>query len=110
MISNSNVSLPYPVLGLDGDFKEGGFIIKPTVQILNNELHISEDVVDITNKYIAKLFQDGNVTTAYRIVCPSSLYSVSVVNQKQIVIPLELLANYIVMEAFLVANTVIAYY
>lgn len=110
MISNSNVSLPYPVLGLDGDFKEGGFIIRPTVQILNNELHISEDVVDITNKYIGKLFRDGNVTTAYRIVCPSSLYSVSVVNQKQIVIPLELLANYIVMEAFLVANTVIADY
>ena len=75
MISNSNVSLPYPVLGLDGDFKEGGFIIKPTVQILNNELHISEDDIEISNKYISELFYNGNVTTAYRIVCPSTLYS-----------------------------------
>jgi hypothetical protein len=104
MISNSNVSLPYPVLGLEGDFKDGGFVVKPTVQIVNNELYIFEDEVEISNKYINDLFQNGYVTTAYKIVCPSTLYSNSTVNEKQIIIPLDLLANHIVIEVFLVAN------
>ena len=49
MIANINLSLPYPVLGLEGDFKEGGFTVKPSIQVLDDELHIIEDEVEITN-------------------------------------------------------------
>ena len=110
MIGNNNVSLPYPVLGLEGDFKEGGFVVKPSIQVLDDELHIVEDEVEITNEYIKKLFDNEEVTTAYRIVCSSTLYSRSVYNEKEIVIPMDLLANHIEIEVFLVANTDIPIY
>jgi len=110
MIGNNNVSLPYPVLGLEGDFKEGGFVVKPSIQVLDDELHIVEGEVEITNEYIKKLFDNEEVTTAYRIVCSSTLYSRSVYNEKEIVIPMDLLANHIEIEVFLVANTDIPIY
>lgn len=110
MIGNNNVSLPYPVLGLEGDFKEGGFVVKPSIQVMDDELHIVEEDVEITNDYIRRLFDNEEVTTAYRIVCSSTLYSRTVYNEKKIVIPMDLLANHIEIEVFLVANTKILTY
>ena len=110
MIGNSNLSLPYPVLGLEGDFKEGGFIVRPKIQVFEGELHIIEDEVEITNEYIKDLFENKQITTAYRIVCSSTLQSFSVYNETMIVIPMDLLANHIEIEVFLVANSDIPFY
>lgn len=110
MIGNSNLSLPYPVLGLEGDFKEGGFIVRPKIQVFEDELHIIEDEVEITNEYIKDLFENKQITTAYRIVCSSTLQSFSVYNETMIVIPMDLLANHIEIEVFLVANSDIPFY
>lgn len=110
MIANSNISLPYPVIGLEGDFKEGQFSVKPTIQIRGNELHVTEDSIEITNNYINELFNDGEITTAYRIVCSSTLFSKTVINEKHFIIPLNLLSNYIILEVFLVTQNKINNY
>ena len=72
--------------------------MKPKIQVLDNELHIVESGVEITNEYIKTLFDNEQVTTAYRIVCSSTLHSVTVYNEKKIVIPMDLLANHIEIE------------
>ena len=110
MIDSSNVSLPYPVLGLEDDFKEGSFEVRPAVQVVDDILDISEQEVTITNEYIKKLYEDDLVTTAYKIVCPSTLYSLSVSDKKEIKISMDLLANHIEMEVFLIAKSDISDY
>mgnify|MGYP000120106177 CR=1 FL=1 len=82
MITNNNISLPYPTLGLEGDFKEGGFTVKPLIQSIDDELHIVEEDVEITNEYINQLYENKEITTAYKIICSSTLYSKTFFNKK----------------------------
>ncbi len=110
MITNNSISLPYPVLGLEGDFNNGGFTVKPNIQIIKENLHIVEDSIEISNEYIRILYENGVISTAYKIVCPSTFFNTTEVGRKEIIIPLEHLANFIVLEVYLVAVQDIANY
>jgi hypothetical protein len=99
-----NVSLPYPVLGLGDDFKDGGFSVKPKIYLRDGDLHIEESDLEITNEYILDLTNEGKVVTAYKIHCPSTLYSKTFTGEKLIKISEENLANDFSLEVFLVAG------
>ncbi|MDM9630225.1 hypothetical protein [Robiginitalea aurantiaca] len=105
MITDKNFSLPYPALGLPEDFTEGLFEVQPKVYISEDELHLVEESVTITNDYIAKLYDNGMVTTVYKIVCPSTLYSHTEYDRKHIILPVSNFANALNIEVFLVALT-----
>jgi hypothetical protein len=107
---NSNISLPYPVLGLEGDFKSGEFSVTPKIYTSDDNLFICEDIVEITNEYLNTLYLDGNLNTVYKIVCSSTLYCQTVFDEKTIIIPLENLANHIEIEVYLVAKNDIPNY
>ena len=99
-----NVSLPYPVLGLGDDFKNGGFSVKPDIYIREGHLYIKEADLEITNEYILNLTQDGKVVTAYKVHCPSTLFSKTFTGEKKIKISENHLANDFSLEIFLVAK------
>lgn len=110
MITKSNFSLPYPALGLENDFKEGEFSVRPAIYSADGILHLKEETVEITNEYVRELFERRMVSTAYKIDCSSTLFSYCSYENKHIEIPLISLANSIKVEVFLVATTDIETY
>jgi hypothetical protein len=107
---NNNISLPYPVLGIEGDFKYGEFSVTPKIYTSDDNLYIIEDVLEISNEYLYDLYLKENLNTVYKIVCSSTLYCETIFEEKNIIIPLEKLANHIEIEVFLVAkNDILSY-
>lgn len=104
MISKANFSLPYPALGLEEDFKEGEFSIKPNIYTAGESLHIKEEKLEITNPYLRELYLEGKITPAYKIDCPPTLYNITLSGKDHYEIPLKLLANFIKVEVFLIAK------
>jgi hypothetical protein len=102
-MNKTSLSLPFPVIGLNDDFKEGGFSISPSVYLNGEDLVIKEDDVEITNGYIKSLYDQGLIKCAYKIVCASTLFNLTVIYQESIVIPISQLANHIEIEVFLIA-------
>lgn len=111
-MSNLNTfSLPHPALGIEGDFKYGSFSVLPIISMPDNELIIDENnSVQITNEYIKKLYDEGLVTTAYKIVCSATLFSMTEFNNKNFAIPIELIAKSVELEIFLIATKKISNY
>lgn len=107
-MSNINMfSLPHPVLGIDDDFKTGGFSVKPIVYLdsVNNELTFDENnSVEITNQYIKSLYDEGYVSLAYKIVCSATLFSQTYYNVTNFSISVDLLSKEVELEIFLIAN------
>lgn len=110
MINKTNFSLPYPALGLEGDFKEGHFSVLTNSYAQGDKLYIIEEDVEITNKYILELYETGRVSTVYKIDCSSTFYNYCSSDNKNIEIPLERLAKVVWVEVFLVASENIDHY
>jgi hypothetical protein len=110
MINKTNFSLPYPALGLEGDFKEGHFSVLTNSYAQGDKLYIKEEEVEITNKYILELYNNGQLSTVYKIDCSSTFYNYCSSDNKNIEISLERLAKVVTVEVFLVASENIDHY
>lgn len=102
----SNLSLPYPVLGLEGDFKEGSFSIQPNVYSFE-ELLVIDDIggtLEISNNYIADLYNQELALLAIKVNCSSTLYSKTFLGDRKIEINLTDIAKSIEIEIYLIAS------
>lgn len=104
MITKSNFSLPYPAIGLEGDFTEGYFSVKPNIYSAEDTLHINEESVEISNEYIKELYDNGVISTVYKIDCPPTFFNFCSSKNKHIEIPLSKLAKFINIEVFLIVT------
>ena len=110
-MNNSNLSLPYPVLGLEGDFIQGGFTVSPNVCTNEENLVIDiGDTLEITNPYIGELYDNGNVDLVIKINCSSTLFSQTYIGKGFITISLELISKSIELEVFLISTRIIDNY
>ena len=101
----SNLSLPYPVLGLEGDFTQGGFSISPNVYSFEDLLVIDfGDTLQISNTYIQELYYGGFVGMAIKVNCSSTLYSKTFLGEQRIDIKLNQVAKSIEIEIYLISN------
>lgn len=100
-MSKSNLSLPYPVLGLEGDFLYGDFSISPNISTTEENLVINiGDTLKITNPYIGKLYDDEIIDLVVKINCSSTLFSKTYIGKKIISVELNLIAKSIELEIF----------
>lgn len=110
-MSKSNLSLPYPVLGLEGDFLLGDFSLSPNIYTTEESLIIDVgDTLKITNPYIRRLFDDKIVDLVIKINCSSTLFSKTFVGNNLISIDLNFVAKSIEIEVYLIANKLIDNY
>jgi hypothetical protein len=110
-MSKSNLSLPYPVLGLEGDFLFGDFSLSPNIYTTEENLIIDiGDTLKITNPYILQLFDNEIVDLVTKVNCSSTLFSKTFVGNNFISIDLNLIAKSIEIEIFLIANKIIDNY
>jgi hypothetical protein len=104
MSVNQNYSMPYPVLGLGDDYKEGYFNIVPEIHVKDDYLHISQGDVEIVNDTLVELYENKKITTAYKILCSSTLYSKVVIGEMKEKIEVSKLANQVLIEGFLITT------
>jgi hypothetical protein len=102
MSVNQNYSMPYPVLGLGDDYKESYFNVIPKINVKEDYLHISQGKVEIFNDTLNEFYKNGKITTAYKILCSSTLYSKVVIGEIEEKIKVSELANQILIEVFLI--------
>jgi hypothetical protein len=95
------ISLPYPVLGL-GDDVNGSFKIDIKASVLNQELLLVEESIEINNVYFNSLLLESKIASAYKIICPSTLYLTSHLNGLDLKIPCSDLSHTVTIECFLV--------
>ena len=103
MKNKKGISLPHPVIGL-GDDVDGEFNIGLQIVVKNQEFIIDEISVDINNDYFKSLFANKIITTAYKILCSSTLYSNTITGKINLKIPSAELSNTVLIECFLIAN------
>jgi hypothetical protein len=94
--------MPYPVLGLGDDYKESYFNVIPEINVKDDYLHISQGEVDIFNDTLKELYDNKKITTAYKILCSSTLYSKVVIGEIKEKIKVSELANQVLIEVFLI--------
>jgi hypothetical protein len=102
MSVNQNYSMPYPVLGLGDDYKESYFNVIPKINVKDDYLHISQGEVEIFNDTLKELYENKKITTAYKILCSSTLYSKVVIGEIKEKIKVSELANQVLIEGFLI--------
>lgn len=105
MKNQKSVSMPYPVLGIDGDFTEGKLLIGANIYSDEEFLFVEIEDFDISNKYVKTLQESGKVTLVCKVDCASTLYNETLFyDESAFKIPTKNLANQVIFEFFLITS------
>lgn len=100
-----NISMPHPVLGINGDIKDGVFNSSCKIKIdkTNRLYKFEEIVIELTNPYIQKLYLDKKLDFVLKICCTPTYKAWTFKNPTEISIPENEIDILIEVESFLIA-------
>lgn len=102
MKSTKNISFPYPVLGIKGDFLEGAFTVAIDCVFEELEFVFKATEIEVSNAYIAELRQEGTVFVHHKITCPTTFSVFLVREYEELRISSEEISNKLSVESYLV--------
>lgn len=101
---NTNISFPYPVMGIRDDFITGSFEVKFQLNINDNELDFQAVGIEVSNEYLRGLLNEKKAVVVHRIVCPSTFGCYNVRDGDRFTADADLFANALEIQSFIVAN------
>lgn len=101
-----NISMPHPVLGITGDFKEGVFntFCKIKVDKESRQYKFDNIIIEITNPYIKNLYETKKLDLIVKICCTPTYKTWVFTNPKEISIPENEIDILIEVESFLLVS------
>src|SRR5690242_6161478 len=102
---NKNISMPHPVLGINGDIKEGAFNTSCKIRVdkLNRQYKFEEIVIELTNPYLQNLYATKKLNVVLKICCAPTYKTWTFINPTEISIPENEIDILLEIESFLIA-------